>query len=273
MNVPVQTEKALNYIAGSKNVYEIAATPENARRLNALFQTAVSTNPKVRACSPESILAAGIKCMALNLELGVMNQAWIIPRAGEACLDIGYGGLISLAKRAGDVAFVEAFTVKKNDKAEMVNGVFVHEFDPFCTKRGPSIGYYCNVHYKSGHKQTTTITLQDAMDAKKRGGSRGHSAWDTDPDAMGMKTAVKRGLKFVDMKPIDARVITDLDRQDFPSEVETQVEEVVQGEGESRTQVVERQIAKPKAKPKAEPAESREEQPPDREPEEMLFGD
>ena len=67
----------------------------------AQIANACRTNPTLWRCTPESMLGAALRCAQLGLAPNdVRNLAWIIPYGSEATFQIGYGGIMELARRA-----------------------------------------------------------------------------------------------------------------------------------------------------------------------------
>lgn len=67
----------------------------------AQIANACRTNPALWKCTPESMLGAALRCAQLGLAPNdVRNLAWIIPYKNEATFQVGYGGIMELARRA-----------------------------------------------------------------------------------------------------------------------------------------------------------------------------
>lgn len=99
----------------------------DADRLLQIALSELMTTPSLSQCTRASFLGALFQCAKLNLQLGVRGQAYLIPRrtgpydpAGggkshEAHFQIGYQGLLDLARRSGQIEKVEARVVRKGD--------------------------------------------------------------------------------------------------------------------------------------------------------------
>jgi recombination protein RecT len=62
---------------------------------------AVRSVPELAGCTPETVLGSALKCAQLGLVPNdPRNQAWILPYKGKASFQLGYGGVIELARRA-----------------------------------------------------------------------------------------------------------------------------------------------------------------------------
>lgn len=141
---------------------------------------------------------------AAGLELHpALGQAYIVPRGGQAVLQVGYKGYIALAARAG--LAVEADVIFAGDKFRVVKGTnpvieVEPEFD--AAKRGEWVAVYVLTHYATGAKTLTFMTraevekLRDRYsDAFKRGG-KGAEVWKQNPEEMAKKTAIRRASKL-----------------------------------------------------------------------------
>ena len=105
-----------------------AALPKhmNADRMARIALTELRSNPKLQECDPLSFFAAIIKSSQLGLEIGLLGEAYLIPRKikrrMEVCFQPGYKGLRKLAKNTGDVRSIMAHCVYTNDEAEISLG-------------------------------------------------------------------------------------------------------------------------------------------------------
>src|SRR5690606_10332500 len=126
----------------SKVQYMNAALPKHLtpERLARVALTAISSNPRLLECTKESLALALIEAGQLGLEPnGVMGQAYLVPyfngktKKYEAQFQVGYRGLIDLARRSGEVTKVEARAVREGDYFEYEYGLtpqLVHRPDP-----------------------------------------------------------------------------------------------------------------------------------------------
>lgn len=108
-------------------------TPE---RLVRIGLNAVSRNPKLLECTQESIIGAVVNCATLGVEPNLMGHAYLVPRYNgktkqmEASFQLGYRGLIDLARRTGQLSVVYAREVFEGDKFEYAYGLepkLIHE--------------------------------------------------------------------------------------------------------------------------------------------------
>lgn len=101
-------------------------TPE---RLCRIGLNAVSRNPKLMDCAPETIVGAIVNCASLGLEPNLLGHAYIVPfwnnKTGkmEAQFQIGYKGALDLIRRTGQVSTISAHEVYVQDKFEYAYGL------------------------------------------------------------------------------------------------------------------------------------------------------
>lgn len=85
------------------------AMPE-AMSSDVLLRVAVTTiqkTPKLLECSRESLMQCVLECAQLGLlPDGILGQAYMVPYAKVATLQIGYRGIIELARRSDQVKYV-----------------------------------------------------------------------------------------------------------------------------------------------------------------------
>lgn len=101
-------------------------TPE---RLCRISLNAVSRNPKLMECAPETIVGAIVNCASLGLEPNLLGHAYIVPfyngKTGkmEAQFQIGYKGALDLIRRTGQVSTISAHEVYIGDTFEFAYGL------------------------------------------------------------------------------------------------------------------------------------------------------
>ena len=88
-------------------------TPE---RFTRMVLTALSSSPKLQACTPMSFMGAMMQAAQLGVEPNTpLGQAYLIPYGGVCQFQLGYKGLIDLAYRSGEVSSIQAHEVHEND--------------------------------------------------------------------------------------------------------------------------------------------------------------
>lgn len=182
-------------------------TPE---RFTRMVLSAISTSPKLAACTPKSFLGAMMSAAQLGLEPNTpLGQAYLIPYKNkgvdEVQFQIGYKGLIDLAYRSGEVELVQAHIVYENDEFEHEYGLepkLVHK--PADKDRGEPIKVYAMFKTKSGGYGFEVMSM-DAVRQHAEKYSQAYksgytSPWKTNFEEMAKKTCLKRVLKYAPLK-------------------------------------------------------------------------
>ena len=152
--------------------------------------------------NPQSVINAVANVAAIGLSLNpAKKQAYLVPRKGAICLDIGYIGLLDLAIESGSIRWGQAELVHQSDRF-VLNGVDkppTHERDPFAKERGDVIGAYVVVKTCDGDYLTTTMPIDELLSIRDRSEAwkaKQSGPWKTDPGEMMKKTVIKRAYKL-----------------------------------------------------------------------------
>lgn len=181
-------------------------TPE---RFTRMVFTAISANPELANCSPQSFLGAMMQCAQLGVEPNsALQEAWLIPYRNHGKLEcqfqLGYKGLIDLAYRSGEVESIQAQVVYDNDKFEYEYGLepkLVHV--PAKKDRGAACMVYAIFRTKSGGYGFEVMSLDDCKKhAQKYSQSYGssYSPWTRNFEEMCLKTVLKKCLRYAPLR-------------------------------------------------------------------------
>ena len=215
--------------AQPKNIKEwiVVMTPQiekalpstiTADRFTRMALTAVSRNPMLASCNPQSFMGALMQAAQLGLEPETpLGQAYLIPfrnnKKGvtECQFQIGYKGLIDLAHRSGEFKNIEARVVYENDDFEYEYGLnpkLYHK--PAMKNRGKVICYYAVYNLVNGGFGFEVMSREDIekhANAYSQSYRRSSSPWQTNFDEMAKKTLIKRVLKYAPIKTEFAREV------------------------------------------------------------------
>lgn len=197
-----------------KNALPTVMTPE---RFTRIVLTALSSNPKLGQCTPNSFLGAMMQAAQLGVEPNTpLGQAYLIPYRNKGTLEcqfqLGYKGLIDLAYRSGAVQSIQAHEVHENDEFEYsygIDGTIRHK--PALKDRGPVIAYYGVWKTKDGGYGYEVMSVDDVIsvrDQYSKAADSKFSPWATNFDAMAKKTVLKRALKYAPLKTEFARALS-----------------------------------------------------------------
>lgn len=179
-------------------------TPE---RFTRMVLSAISVNPKLAECTPQSFLGSMMTAAQLGVEPNTaLGQAYIIPFRNhgvmEAQFQLGYKGMIDLAYRSGEVSIIQAHEVCEHDEFEYELGLDpkLHH-KPAATNRGKPIAYYAMFKTKDGGFGFEVMSVEDVTaHAKRYSKAYGNSPWQTNFDEMAKKTVLKKVLKYAPLK-------------------------------------------------------------------------
>lgn len=175
-------------------------TPE---RFTRIALSAVSNNPKLQACTPDSFLGAMMQAAQLGLEPNTpLGQAYLIPYGGKCQFQVGYKGLLELAWRSGEIRDIQAEVVYQNDVWEYELGLEPKlRHIPADTDRGDPVRYYAVIRTKDGGYISAVMSVEDVQaHARKYSQSYNNGPWKTSFDEMAKKTVMKRALKYAPLK-------------------------------------------------------------------------
>lgn len=226
--------------------------------------------PEMMAADPRLIFREISKVVSLGLMLDPqLGEAYLImgwnakTRQKEPQVRVGYKGLIKLAKQSGEILNIYAREVHEKDEIECVQGDenrLIHKPRLF-TDRGPVVGYYAVVKYKSGEIDFEPMSLAQINEIRDR--SDGYKAfadgkikstpWSTDHGEMAKKTVLRRLSKRVSQSPELNDAISIEDRAEFsafdrgPAQVPPPAAPRRQVAQQPAAQVIEHQPADPSA--------------------------
>lgn len=183
-----------------------AITPERFSRL--ALDTLVG-NPALKQCTPQSFCGAMLQAAQLGLEPNTpTGEAYLIPYKNrgvtECQLQVGYKGLIELARRSGEITRIDARVVYSNDP------IFEYEYGwdpkirhvPALTNKGEPIAFYAIYRTRDGGGNFEVMSIDEikahAAQYSKSYQSR-MSPWQTDFKSMACKTVIKQLLKYAPM--------------------------------------------------------------------------
>lgn len=182
-------------------------TPERFARI---VTTAVTNNPKLAQCTPQSFVGAMLNSAQLGLEPNTsLGQAYLIPYGRQCQFQIGYRGLIDLAFRTGEVKSITAEVVCENDEFEYELGLEPKlKHIPSKTNRGKPIFYYAVFKLKNGGEGFKVMSKEEIDEhARKYSKNYNGGIWSKEFDEMAKKTVLKKLLKYMPLKTEFVRAV------------------------------------------------------------------
>lgn len=206
-----------------------------------LTALANSKDGKLFECEPMSILKAAVEAAELGLSLNPhRKECDIIPRWNgkanrlEAQLQPRYGGLMTLAKRSGEVRSISSTAVREGDEFRYERGltpILVHK--PKLNNRGKLIAAYCVWVLADGTREFEVVEQEDIDRAKKASQSKDkegnfYGPWKDDEEEQWRKTAIRRAAKYMPSSADDFQKAVQMDTmRDIGQDVELHDGEIV----------------------------------------------
>lgn len=182
-------------------------------RIMKVALTAVNKNPDLLACSRDSLILSIMQAAELGLEPGgALGEGYLIPYNNKVKVNgaevwvkqaqfiPGYRGLISLARRSGQIVSIEAHVVHEGDKFECCFGLdpkLEHTPDWDADGSGALKFVYAVAKLKDGGVQFEVMS-KSAVEAIRGRSKAGNSGpWKTDYEEMARKTVIRRLFKYL----------------------------------------------------------------------------
>lgn len=174
----------------------------DAGRFTRLALTALRLDAKkggaLSKCNPASLLGALMQAAQLGLEPhGPLGHAWLVPFKNEVTFIIGWKGYVQLADRAG--ISIRAHVVYKNDDFTYTLGLDpTLDHKPTLTNPGPPVAYYAIAKRAADGTVWTHVMTPAQIDAiKRRSRASSNGPWQTDEEAMALKSVVRQLVKVL----------------------------------------------------------------------------
>jgi len=180
-------------------------------------RTVVQANPALLRCTPRSIIASIHKAASYGLDVGPVGQAYLVPYKETAQLIIGYRGMITLARRSGELASIEAREVKENDEFEFEYGLYPRlRHVPALANRGKLVCFYGIAQFINGGSYMIVVDLDTIEEHRRQSptGNRPDGPWMTNYEAMGRKTVIRIMEPYLPLTTEAAEAIAGDDRSD-----------------------------------------------------------
>ena len=187
--------------------------------------TAVNKNPKLLECTKESVLACLMDCSQFGLEPDG-RKAHLIPYGNKCQLIFDYKGLVELARRSGEIAYIHADVVCANDKFDYTYGTgAMLKHSPALKDRGEVTQAYSFVKLKDGSEDFHVMNLDEVNAIRKRSKAEKSGPWVTDFAEMAKKTVFRRHSKWL---PLSSEFQEAVDKDfDVPIDITNAVNKAV----------------------------------------------
>lgn len=163
--------------------------------------TEIRKSLPLQKCNPVSVCAAVMQAAQLGLEFGsTLGHAYLIPYGAEATLQVGYRGLMHLARRSGAVKAFEARVVYADDEFSYEFGLYPN-IKHIPKNTGAITHIYAIATLTDGSKVFDVMTKAAIDDHRAKYASRNKDTWEKAYEEMAKKTVIKRLIKSLPITP------------------------------------------------------------------------
>lgn len=191
-----------------------------ADRIVRVAMTSIRTTPALMKCDGKSLLAAVMQTAQLGLEPGTLGHAYLVPYGNQVQFILGYRGMLELIRRSGNVSTVSAHVVYQNDRFVLRYGlnedlehVPWHCLDDPPAESGDVRGAYLIVRFTDGGYHQHYMPVQDIEAHRNRSKAKSSGPWQTDYEAMCLKTVVRDAFRWLPVSVEIARQVEHADEQ------------------------------------------------------------
>jgi recombination protein RecT len=187
------------------------------QRLIRIATTAILKSPKLKECTPLSLLACVVETAQLGFDPDpVLGEVYFVPIKGQANLWIGYQGFAKLAFQTGDIYSISSQVVRKGERFHVHYGAH-REIEHFPMTHGEEkegdatwTGAYAVAAFRDGHTDFEWLERADVLKRRARSHAwrqgKTDSPWYTDMEAMWKKTAIRALAKRLPKSTTDKRL-------------------------------------------------------------------
>jgi recombination protein RecT len=172
----------------------------DANRFARIALTMLPNSPKLLECDPKTLLGGILQAAAWGLELDpVLGMAYLVPYKDRAQIIIGYQGLITLARRSGEVKNIVPQTVYEADEFVYELGLNprLHHVPSAKPERGNMIGFYAVARMADGSSEFRFMWKHEVDLIRSRSRAKDSGPWVTDYEPMAWKTVIRRLCKYL----------------------------------------------------------------------------
>ncbi len=181
-----------------------------AERMMRIAMTSIQRTPKLLECHPVTLIGAIIQSAQLGLEPdGITGMAYLVPyyNSKKSRLEVqlipGYKGLVSLARRSGEIGPVEARIVRARDDFDYAFGLTPLLKHSPSTHPEPGVPVYAYAIARlkdeafKDSPQFDVMSVQEINKIRDRSKAKDSGPWVTDWDEMAKKTVLRRLCKLL----------------------------------------------------------------------------
>ena len=191
-------------VLGSMKQSITAALPKhlNAERMIQMAATLIHRNPKIAECTAPSLVGAVMQASILGFPpVESLAYCYFVPYGGNVQFQIGYRGMIDLARRSGQIKTIYAEVVREGDLFNYELGLFPKlEHTPMGDPSKAILKVYAVAHYIDGGNNFIVLDKKDVERLRMRSPMQKAApsgAWYTDYEAMAKAKAIKQLAKYM----------------------------------------------------------------------------
>lgn len=181
----------------------VAASIITPERLTKIVLRCVVMNPQLQRCTMDSIFRSALMAAELGLEPGsALGEAYLVPYKDTCQMIPGYRGLITLARRSGQVLDIYAHAVYQGDTFTVELGTEgrIEHIPQFGAREDKDLVYvYAVAKLVGGASHFDVMTRADVDRIRARSAAGRSGPWVTDYVEMAKKTVIRRLCKLLPM--------------------------------------------------------------------------
>lgn len=201
------------YLSGMKDrVAQVLPKHLTADRVLQMAATTIHRNPAIAKCSPASLLGSVMQASILGFPpVDALGYCYFVPYGKDVQFQIGYKGLVELARRSGKIKMVYAEVVRDGDEFKAEFGLEPKlEHKPNFDSSKPLTHVYAVCHFNDGGYNFVVLSKSDVERLRMRSPMQKGTpagAWATDYDAMAKAKALKQLSKYLPLNIDQAEAI------------------------------------------------------------------
>jgi recombination protein RecT len=193
-------------------IQAVLKEPSEAGRFCLLAENMLRKNPKLLECNPRSFALAILQMAEFQLE-PVMGHCYPVPYKQNVTMQLGYQGMIQLARNSGRIVNIWAEVVREGDDFEYTLGTDRKITHVRKSALGAKLlhAYACATYVNGG--LDCVVLSADEVEARRKvskSASFGDSPWKNWPEEMWKKTAVRALYKYLP-KSVQMQLAVNLD--------------------------------------------------------------
>lgn len=181
-----------------------------------LVMVAFSKTPKLYGCTQISVMESLMKAAELGLDCtGTLGQGYLIPYGEECTFQIGYQGMLDLARRSNQIKSINCQLVYNSDIFDVVMGSnpeIIHKPNLDGGREDKDIIFVYGVaDMMNGSKQIEWMTIKDVEKIRQCSKMANGPAWKGHYGEMVRKTMLRRLCKYLPLTPELTFAMSDYD--------------------------------------------------------------